>query len=71
MKEKSTDSEMSGNMRSLCENQAMVAGVNMERGERIRGNHSAYDKGRTALWSQRSHSLSKHGKPLTVKQKGL
>jgi len=61
MKEKSTDSEMSGNMRSLCENQAMVAGVNMERGERIRGNHSAYDKGRIALWVQRSHSLSEDG----------
>ncbi|MEE5993581.1 MAG: hypothetical protein V3G42_10115 [Oscillospiraceae bacterium] len=43
----------------------------MEKGEWIRGNHSTYDKGRTALWSQRSHSLSKHGKPLTVKQKGL
>ena len=39
---------MSVKMHSLCENQAMIAGVNIKRGERIRGNHSAYDKGRTA-----------------------
>ena len=39
----------------------MMAGVNIKKGERIRGNHSTYDKGRTALWVQRSHSLSEDG----------
>ena len=52
---------MSVKMHSLCENQVMMAGVNIMKGERIRGNHFAYDKGRTALWVQRSHSLSEDG----------
>lgn len=52
---------MSVQMHSLCENQAMMAGVNITKGEWIRCNHSAYDKGRTALWVQRSHSLSEDG----------
>ena len=48
-------------MHSLCENQAMMASATITKGERIRGNHSAYDKGRTALWVRRSHSPSEDG----------
>ena len=61
MEEKSTGSEMSGNIHSLCEKQAMMAGVNMEKENGLGVNYSTYDKEEQPSGHSVAITLSKHG----------